>query len=121
MDVNLGARFTQVPDNPNTRYTYIQGSIIEHAQGGLQTDNPRRDCTRIVRGSTDGCGFIRGLKIPQKFCLIIIIMELHRLNFRRFFYKICLCKDNFYNKKGNFSCEKNDYSIIYSEMYLNYG
>ena len=74
MDVNLGARSTQVPNNPNTQYAYIQGSIIEHALGGLQTDDPRRDCTRIVRGSTDGCGFIRGLKIPQKLCLIIIIM-----------------------------------------------
>ena len=31
VDVNLGARFTQVPDNPNTRYAYIQGSTIEHA------------------------------------------------------------------------------------------
>jgi len=74
VDVKLGARLTQVPDNPNTRYANIQGSIIEHALGDSQTDDPRRDCTRIVRGSTDGCGFIRGLKIPQKFCLIIIIM-----------------------------------------------
>ena len=32
VDVNLGARHTQVPDNPSTRYAYIQGSIIEHAQ-----------------------------------------------------------------------------------------
>ena len=66
---------TQVPDNPNSRYAHIQGSIIEHALGGLQTDDPRRDCTRIVRGSTNGCCFIRGLKIPQKFCLIIIIVN----------------------------------------------
>jgi len=77
VDVNLGVRLTQVPDNPNTRYAYIQGSIIEHALGGLQTDDPRRDCTRIVSESTDGCGFIRGIKIPQKFCLIIkMILEL---------------------------------------------
>ena len=55
--------------------TYIQGSIIGHALGGLQTDDPRRDCTHIVRGSSDGCGFIWGLKIPQKFCLIIIIIS----------------------------------------------
>ena len=74
VDVNLGARLTQVPDNPNTRYAYIQGSIIEHALCGFQTDDPRRDCTRIVRGSTEGCGFIRGLKIPQKFSLIKIII-----------------------------------------------
>ena len=67
VDVNLGARSTQVPDNPNTRYAYIQGSIIKHALGGLQTDDPRRDCTRIVRGSTDGCGFIRGIKSPRSF------------------------------------------------------
>jgi hypothetical protein len=75
VDVNLGALLTQVPDNPSTRYAYIQGSIIEHALGGLQTNDPRRDCTHIMRGSTDGCGFIRGLKIPQKFCLIIIIKK----------------------------------------------
>ena len=31
VDVNLGARSTKVPENPNTRYAYIQGSIIEHA------------------------------------------------------------------------------------------
>jgi len=48
VDVNLGARFIQVPDNPNSRYDYIQGSTIEHALSGLQTDDPRRDCTRIV-------------------------------------------------------------------------
>ena len=36
VDVNLGARSTQVPNNPNTQYAYIQGSIIEHALGGLQ-------------------------------------------------------------------------------------
>ena len=33
VDVNLVARSTQVPDNPKTRYAYIQGSIIEHAPG----------------------------------------------------------------------------------------
>ena len=75
VDVNLGARLTQVPDNPSSQYAYIQGSIIEHALSDKQTDDPRRDCTRILRGSTDGCGFIRGLKIPQKFCLIIKIIS----------------------------------------------
>ena len=39
VDVNLGTLLTQVPDNPSTRYAYIQGSIIKHALGGLQTDD----------------------------------------------------------------------------------
>jgi len=67
VDVNLGAQLTQVPDNPNTQCAYIQGSIIEHAPGGLQTDDPRRDCTHIVRGSTDECGFLGHQNIPRSF------------------------------------------------------
>ena len=44
VDVNLGARLTQVPDNPSNRYAYSHGSIIEPVLGGLQTDDPMRDC-----------------------------------------------------------------------------
>ncbi len=49
----------------SSSYASSKGSYIQHALGGLQTDDPRRDCTRIVRGSTDGCGFIRGIKSPR--------------------------------------------------------
>ena len=38
VDVNLRARLTQVPDNPSTRYAYIKGSIIEHAQSGFKRE-----------------------------------------------------------------------------------
>ena len=41
VDVNLGARLTQVPDNLNTRYAYIEGSIIEHALGGFSNRRPQ--------------------------------------------------------------------------------
>jgi len=89
VDVNLGARLTQVPDNPNTRYANIQGSIIEHALGGLQTNDPRRDCTRILRGCTDGCGFIRGLKILHWWLnfenrYFLIILERRRKMYQNF-------------------------------------
>jgi len=32
VDVNLETRITQVPENPNTRCAYIQGSKIEHSK-----------------------------------------------------------------------------------------
>ena len=41
VDVNLGARLTQVPDNLSTRYAYIQGSIIEQALSGFSNRRPQ--------------------------------------------------------------------------------
>ena len=66
VDVNLGARLTQVPDNLNTRYAYIQGSIIEHALGGFSNRRPQAWLYTYREGKYRRVWLHKGTKNPPE-------------------------------------------------------